>query len=268
MTRWIDANGVQLRYEHTPGPNALFHPATIVLVHEMGGTLESWDRLVEPLSEMAGVLRYDQRGAGLSEKVPGALSIDDLADDLAALLASLSLHGPVAVVGAAVGAAVAANFAARHKTAIQALVLLAPATVLEPDRRLTAMRRIDAIERLGVRAAFADVELPERSPYDTIRLSSDPQALAATWRMLAGLDMGRILAAISCPTLVAAGRRDGARPPDHVADVARKIPGSSFVELDTGHIMAIETPDLVAQTIVAFLGRNGFGNNSNGYAIP
>ncbi len=251
--RWIEANGVQLRYELQAGP-----PRTIVLLHEMGGMLESWDAVVPLLARFASVLRYDQRGAGLSEKPPGPYAIAQAADDLAGLLAALTIAEPVAVVGAAVGAAVAAAFAARHPRATAALALLAPATVLDEAKRSLTERRIAAIERLGIRQAFADETAEPRSRYEELRLAADPAALAATWRMLAGLDLEADLAAIRCPSLVVAGRHDAARPPEHVAGVANKIAGAEFLVLETGHVMAIDTPELVASTLRDFLVRADF----------
>lgn len=251
--RWIEANGVQLRYAQQPGP-----PGLVVLLHEMGGMLESWDEVAPLLAPFASVLRYDQRGAGLSEKPPGPYTIEQAAGDLASLLAALAIAQPVAVVGAAVGAAVAAAFAARYPHVIGALALLAPATTLDKAKRPKTEQRIAAIERLGIRQAFADETSETRSRYEELRLAADPAGLAATWRMLAGLDLDADLAAIHCPTLVVAGRQDAARPPAHVAGVAARIAGAEFLVLETGHVMAIDTPDLVAATLGGFLGRHGF----------
>lgn len=252
-SRWIEANGVQLRYERQAG-----RARTIVLLHEMGGMLESWDAVVPLLAPTASVLRYDQRGAGLSEKPPGPYAIAQAADDLAALVTALAIAEPVTVVGAAVGAAVATAFAARHPQAVAALALLAPATVLDEAKRARTEQRIAAIERFGIRRAFADETGEPPSRYEELRLAADPAGLAATWRMLAGLDLDADLAAIRCPTLVVAGRRDTARPPEHVAGVAARIAGAEFLVLETGHVMAIETPELVASTLRDFLVRAGF----------
>jgi 3-oxoadipate enol-lactonase len=251
--RWIEANGVQLRYDLQAGS-----PATIVLLHEMGGMLESWDAVVPLLAPFASVLRYDQRGAGLSEKPPGPYAVTQAANDLAALLVALAITEPVAVAGAAVGAAVAAAFAARHPQAVAALALLAPATVLDEAKRAQTEQRIAAIERLGIRQAFADEPTMPRSRYEELRLAADPVGLAATWRMLTGLDLNADLAAIRCPTLVVAGRQDAARPPEHVAGVANKIAGAELLVLETGHVMAIDTPELTALTLRDFFARTGF----------
>src|ERR1700746_1551689 len=66
---WIEVNGTSLRYELSGSGKT-----TLVLVHEMGGTLDSWDRVLPALNNTRQVLRYDTRGAGLSEKIRGTVS--------------------------------------------------------------------------------------------------------------------------------------------------------------------------------------------------
>ena len=68
---FIEANGVSLRYADEGSGKP------VVLIHEMGGTLESWGLLAPLLAAKRRVLRYDTRGAGFSEKVRGVLAIID-----------------------------------------------------------------------------------------------------------------------------------------------------------------------------------------------
>ena len=68
---FIEANGVSLRYA-VEGAGR-----TIVLIHEMGGMMESWGLLAPLLAGEWRVVRYDTRGAGFSEKIRGALKIDN-----------------------------------------------------------------------------------------------------------------------------------------------------------------------------------------------
>src|SRR5882757_7580749 len=105
----IELDGVTLRYELSGRGDR-----TLVLVHEMGGSLESWDDVAPKLAESRRVLRYDTRGAGMSQKVRGELGIDTMADDIAALLDHLEIAGKVALAGVAVGGAIALHFAARY----------------------------------------------------------------------------------------------------------------------------------------------------------
>ena len=78
---FIEANGAGLRCELSGGGDR-----TLVLVHEMGGSLESWDDVAPRFAKARRVLRYDTRGAGMSQKVRGELTLETMADDIAALL--------------------------------------------------------------------------------------------------------------------------------------------------------------------------------------
>ena len=197
---------------------------TLVLVHEMGGSLESWEDAARRFGETRRVLRYDCRGAGLSQKVRGELSIDTMADDIAALLDRNGIAGQVALVGVAVGGAIALHFAARHPGRTSAVVAGSPATGIAADRRAAVLARLAKIEAEGM--AFA-VEESMRNGYpDELRgdikrferyrarwLGNDPSSYATIYRMLAATEMQDELARLSCPVLVIGGSFDRTRPP-------------------------------------------------------
>ncbi|MBR2687359.1 MAG: alpha/beta fold hydrolase [Aquamicrobium sp.] len=252
-TQWIEANGARFRYEHRRRD-----VGTLVLVHEMGGRLESFDGIVADLGERWSVLRYDQRGAGQSDRIAGSLSLDTPAADLAGILDRLEIAGPVVVVGAALGASVAIRFAAKWPARVAALALLAPSTGLIPGNYAATIEKIELLEKSAREGTPAQASNGAPLP--------DPASSAATWRMLIGLDLAADLAGLPCPTLVAAGSRDSFRPPAHVAEIAARIPKAQSLVLDTGHVMAIETPHLVAATIATFLNGIGFVPGSSGSA--
>ena len=127
---FIELDGLTLRYELSGKGDR-----TLVLVHEMGGSLESWDDVAPRFAESRRVLRYDTRGAGMSQKVRGQLGIDTMADDIAALLDALGIVGRVALAGIAVGGAIALHFAARHSERTSAVAVGSPAIGIAPDRR-------------------------------------------------------------------------------------------------------------------------------------
>lgn len=257
---WIDANGVALRYDMGgAGANVL------VLVHEMGGMLESWDEVAPPLARSRRVLRYDFRGAGLSEKARGRLTFDTMADDLHALLAALGLEGRVALAGCAVGAGIAIRFATRFPGRVSALVAMSPALGFDdPDRRAAMLARAAQVEREGMRAieqpslaaSYPEALRGVDARYRRFRarwLGNDPASFAAINRMLAEARVDRDLGYIACPTLVVGGGHDGLRPPASVEAIARVIPGARYRLLDTGHFMAVQTPEVVAAAIDEFL---------------
>ena len=59
---FIEVNGVGMRSELSGSGDR-----TLVLVHEMGGSLESWDDVALRLAETRRLLRFATRGAGLSQ---------------------------------------------------------------------------------------------------------------------------------------------------------------------------------------------------------
>jgi len=256
---WIEVNGTALRYDVTGAG-----PGTLVLVHEMGGTLESWDQVVPALACGRRVLRYDTRGAGQSEKIRGAVTFDVMTADLLALLDALGIAGRVTLAGCAVGGGIVLHAAARYPECVAALVAMAPATGVPAERRAATIARAEAMERLGpagvVEESFAASYPPEvrhdPEQYRRFRarwLANDPESYGAIYRMLAEARIEEEFGGISCPALLLAGTKDRLRPPALVEPLARAIPKARFKALDTGHFMAVQTPGLVAEAIEGFL---------------
>jgi 3-oxoadipate enol-lactonase len=261
---WIDVNGAALRYELSGSGDK-----TLVLVHEMGGTLDSWDQVLPELLPGRRVLRYDTRGAGQSEKVRGPLTFDVMADDIAALLDALGIGGKVALAGCAVGAGIVLRFASRYPARVACVVAMAPATGMPPERRETMLAQIAENERLGPRGvveqSFANSYPPEvrhdAEQYRRFRarwLANDPQSQAAIYRMLVNGTVGDDLPYIACPVLMIAGTYDKLRPLSLVEPMAARMPNAIFRALETGHFMAVQTPALVAEAIGSFLKQNDY----------
>jgi 3-oxoadipate enol-lactonase len=106
MTDWHQG-AVKLRYtvEGTTGPS-------LVLLHELGGSMESWDGVVPAFVRDFRVLRYDLRGAGRSETPAAEYTVEDgHLVDLLDLLKATGLKPPYHFVGAAAGAMIAVAFA-------------------------------------------------------------------------------------------------------------------------------------------------------------
>jgi 3-oxoadipate enol-lactonase len=256
---FIELAGVALRYELSGTGDR-----TLVLVHEMGGSLESWDEVVPRFAGSRRVLRYDTRGAGMSQKVRGELGIDTMAADIVALLDALGITGKVALAGIAVGGAIALHFAARYPERTRAVVVGSPATGIAPDRRPAALERVTQIETAGMALAVENSMLNGYAPelrsdikrferFQARWLGNDPASYATIWRMLAGTDMQDELTRLRCPVLVIGGSLDRVRPPPLAEAVAKAIPGARYVEVRTGHYMAVQTPDLISDCIDDFL---------------
>jgi 3-oxoadipate enol-lactonase len=258
--QWIEANGASLRYELTGGG-----PKTpLVLVHELGGSLESWDPTLHAFAAGRRVLRFDWRGAGLSERVRGTLALETMLADIRALMDRVGLAQPCDMIGSALGAGIAIGFAIRHPDRLRRLIACNPATGGAGPARDGLLARAEGVERDGMRA-FAETSLarsyPERLRGDGDRftwyrlrwIANDPGSFAAHNRMLAGMDLAPDFGRVRAKTLVLAGEHDGLRPPAAVKAIAEAIPGAEYRNVDSGHFMAVQTPELFLSHALPFL---------------
>ena len=181
---WIETNGVVLRYELSGAGRV-----PLLLMHELGGSLEFWDPVLPAFQQVFRVLRYDLRGFGMSEKVR-TLRLDDLLGDIVGLLDTLAITDPCHVVGPALGAGIALAFAAQYPARVHRLVVSSPATGVPPERRAQSLQRADVVERGGMRAAVEQSltrSYPERFRGDRPRfeqyrrrwLANDPEGSAS-----------------------------------------------------------------------------------------
>jgi 3-oxoadipate enol-lactonase len=255
---WIETNGVVLRYELS-GTGRM----PLLLIHELGGSLEFWDPLLPALQPAFRVLRYDLRGFGMSEKVK-TLRLDDMLGDIVGLLEALAIREPCHVVGPALGGGIALAFAATHPASVRRLVVSSPATGVPPERRAQSLQRAEAVAGGGMRVAVEqslDRSYPQRFRGNRARfeqyrrrwLANDPEGFAAINRMLTEMDLTQQYARITAPTLVIGCTYDTIRPPQEVEVIARCIPGARYVEAASGHFMPHQTPELFLETALPFL---------------
>ena len=232
----------------------------------MGGTLESWDLVAPLLAGKRRVLRYDTRGAGLSQKVRGALTIDTMVDDLVALLDALGIAGKVALAGIAVGGAIALHAAFRFPERIAAVDRQQPATGIAPDRRAAALARV---ERRWSARACARSSIRSTNGYPP-ELRDRRGALRGLPRPLARQRSGELCrhlpharrhgpaagaARIACPVLVIAGALDRMRPPRWSSRWLRRYPARVQGAGD-GALRGLQTPELLRE-IASFSMRSG-----------
>lgn len=115
----------------------------VVMVH--GGAGGDYRSLLplQPLSDEYQVVFYDQRGTGLSPRVPDEqLSFEHHLDDLDAIIGSVSPHAPVRLVGHSFGAMLVAAYLERHPDKVSHAVLAEPPF-------LTAERGNEWFEAIG-----------------------------------------------------------------------------------------------------------------------
>ena len=124
--QYLNVNNFQIRYLDTQSTG---NP--ILLVHGLGGSIESWINNINPIStEQLRVIVLDLPGFGFSDKPKINYSIDFYTTFVAKFLTSLKICSSVSIVGCSLGGHIAAEVALNHPNLVSKLVLISPADAL------------------------------------------------------------------------------------------------------------------------------------------
>ncbi|HEY3605465.1 MAG TPA: 3-oxoadipate enol-lactonase [Sporichthyaceae bacterium] len=237
---------------------------TVVLSNSVGSTRGMWDPQV-PALVAAGyrVIRYDARGHGASPVPPGPYSMDDLADDLAALLDTTGTEC-AHVVGLSLGGMTAMRLTARHPDRVASLAVLCTSALLGPPQFW--LDRAAAVRAAGTGSIAEAIvgrwftERTRRADPPTVAaavamVSSVPaEGYAGCCEAIAAMDLRADLPGIAVPTLALAGAEDPATPPEHLEYIAKSIPGAALVVVpEAAHLANLERPDAVNAALLEHL---------------
>jgi 3-oxoadipate enol-lactonase len=226
----------------------------VVLLHAIGCDHRMWDSLASDLASRYRVVRVDVRGHGESPAPAGEYSLDDLADDVLAVLDALEID-KAHWVGLSMGGMIGQAFALSHKERLGRLVLANTTSGYGPDgpkmweARAKAVREggMSAIADLVMQRYFSD-EFRERHPEIVARvkervLTTPAQGYVACCAAIRDLDFTSQLGAIQARTLVIAGGKDAGTPPSMSEEIVKRIPGARLAVLpEAAHLSAVEAP--------------------------
>ena len=235
----------------------------VVLGGSLGSTLEMWEPQVPALTERFRVVRYDARGHGRSPVPPGPYSLDDLADDLLALLDRLQVQR-AHLVGLSLGAMTAMRLAAREPSRVDRLALLCtsakfPSSSPWAERAATVRAEGTAAIAEAVVARWFTGGLRDADPalVDRMRAmvaATPAEGYASCCGAIERMDLRGDLPRISAPTLAVAGADDPATPPEHLATIAGGVPGARLLVLpQAAHLANVEQAAAVNAALLAHL---------------
>jgi 3-oxoadipate enol-lactonase len=233
----------------------------LLLSNSLGADLGMWDPQVPALTEHFRVVRYDTRGHGRSPAPDGDSTIDDLADDVVALLDRLGVT-EAHVVGVSIGGMTALRLAARDPQRVATLAVLCSSA--HPGNEQAWQDRASTVRSQGT-GAIADAvisrwftpEFAAANPDVIARLRATfaahpDEGYASCCAVLVGMDLRSDLGRITAPTLVVSGAEDLALPPEHQQVIADGIAGAQLLTVSPGaHLANIEQAERVTDALIA-----------------
>ena len=239
----------------------------LLLGPSIGTTTALWDAAVPALARDRAVIRWNLPGHGGSPAdlvpVDGSATVADFAAHVLELADSLGAE-TFDYAGDSFGGAIGTYLAAQHPQRIHALAIICSSAHFGDPANWQSRAKKVREEGAAAMSELADTApdrwFPAGSPARTSPATTDliathravdPAAYAACCDAIAALDFRPVLADISAPTLVIAGRGDPATPPAHARELADGIPGSGLIELPgVGHLAPYEAPDAVAAALL------------------
>ncbi|GAA6028576.1 hypothetical protein JCM8097_007290 [Rhodosporidiobolus ruineniae] len=260
-TKVVKINGKQifLDVNDDAGKDA---PALFFL-HGLGSNTSFWEATLSDttLSKTYRLVRYDFDGHGLSPASTlafasggGLLTIDDLVEDLGAVMDYVGVQKAAGVVGHSMSGLVASTFAARNPERLEKLILLGAMRAPSPAVQTTMLKRATTVRTAGLSAVVNTVvssalskKTKETSPLSaalvrSLVLAATPAGYAAACHALAGAG-NPDYQAIKAQTLIVHGSEDYMSNQETADALEQSISGAKRVVMDeVGHWHAVEAP--------------------------
>jgi DNA-binding winged helix-turn-helix (wHTH) protein/pimeloyl-ACP methyl ester carboxylesterase len=208
-----------------------------------------WSPLLRRLAQQFRLIRYDERGTGLSDWDVADISFETFVRDLETVVDALRLDR-FAIFGNAQGAAVAIVYAVRHPERVSRLVLSggyaqgwrARGNPAEIEGRKALLKLIEVgwgQDNPAFRQVFTSLMIPggtlEQAQWvnDLQRVSTSPKNAARLLQVFGEIDVTQFLPRVTAPTLVLHSRGDSPCPFEQGLMLARGIPNARFVALES-----------------------------------
>jgi len=217
-----------------------------------------WRHFLEDLGAVATVIRYDERGFGMSDWDVDDFSIEARVSDLEAVLDAAGLER-FALLGMSGGSAVAMAFAAAHPDRVSRLILygtvcgepvLRDADALAEGETYRSMIRVGwAKDDPTFRRVFTTRFIPDATEEqlawfdDLQRMSTSPANAVASRIARQEVDLVDEIPTIRTPTIILQAVGDRSTTFDNGVQVATRIPGARLVPLQSrNHILLADEP--------------------------
>ncbi|MFC8849203.1 MULTISPECIES: alpha/beta fold hydrolase [unclassified Micromonospora] len=253
-------DGTRIAYATVGTGPPLLKAANWMTHLDLEWTTPVWSHWLNGLARGRQLIRYDERGCGLSDWEVPSFTFDDWVDDLETMVDAVGLDR-FDLLGVSQGGAVAVAYAARRPERVRRLIL---AGAYARGRQIRAgddaERDAAAVDldlaRVGwsnqdprFLQVFASQFLPDGTPQDWDeftafqRRTTSPANGVRFLEEFALIDVSDIAHRVECPTLILHSRDDARVPAAQASELAALIPDSRLVLLDSrNHLLTATEP--------------------------
>ncbi|HUF13982.1 MAG TPA: alpha/beta hydrolase [Longimicrobiales bacterium] len=254
------SDGVRIAYATTGDGPPLVKAANWLSHLEYDLQSPVWRHWLRELSREHMLLRYDERGCGLSDWDVADHSHAAWVRDLEAVVDAAGLER-FDLLGISQGGPVAIAYTVLHPERVKRLVLYgayargwhmrgaSAEEIAEREAQITLSehgwgRDVPAYREMFTRTFIPDATEEQRSWFNELqRITCSPANAVRLQRALGAIDVSELLPRVSVPTLVLHGRGDMRCPFEEGRALAATIPNSRFVSLDSrNHLLLEEEP--------------------------
>ncbi|WP_060886167.1 alpha/beta fold hydrolase [Streptomyces caniscabiei] len=254
------ADGTRIAYALTGEGPPLVKTANWLTHLDLDRTNPMWAHWFDGLTRGRRLVRYDERGCGLSSWDMGSFTLDDLVADLDAVADAVGLDR-FPLLGVSQGGAVAVAYAALRPERVSHLILTSAYARGQQIRAGNDAERDAAevdlnIARAGWRSQdssflryFASQFLADAAPAEWDAFAAYQRQTTSSANGLRFLeeftrvDVSGIAHQVACPTLIIHARDDARVPVAQALELATLIPDSRLVLLDSrNHLFTADDP--------------------------
>lgn len=248
--------GTQIAYSIAGEGPALVKTANWLNHLEYDWESPIWSHVLKALAAQHRLIRYDQRGNGLSDWEVGDISFEAWVNDLEAVVDAAELER-FSILGISQGCAVAIVYAARHPQRVSRLVLYGgyargrnkrgmPSQVQQEEVIIAAIQSGWGQNNPAFRQLFTSLMIPgathEQMDWfnELQRRTTTAENAVRIRRVQNDIDVTEDAPKVTVPTLVLHARDDAVAPFEEGRRMAAMIPGARFVALDGQNHLILE----------------------------
>jgi pimeloyl-ACP methyl ester carboxylesterase len=209
-----------------------------------------WRHLLDEFSRDQQLVRYDERGTGLSDRGVSEFTLEGFVEDLECVVDALGLE-QFPLLGISQGGPVAIAYAVKHPTRVSQLILfgsfaagwrkagLPDAAVANREAQLTLIRQGWTSKNPAIRQLWTTLCIPDSRPEEAEsfnhlqRESVSGEGAARIFDTIGDMDVRDLLQRLTVPVLVLHSRGDATVPFEEGRRLAAAIPKARFVPLDS-----------------------------------